>query len=110
MGRLMDIWDKSKDGNRKEQRSFLRYFIISTSIFVILVGFGLFNHDNIIAWVRAGLTIRRPERQMEIYQKEIDKMDAKVKMLSNDKDSLERYARENFNFAEPGDDVYIVDK
>ncbi|MBQ4287126.1 MAG: septum formation initiator family protein, partial [Bacteroidales bacterium] len=39
-----------------------------------------------------------------------DRMDAKVKMLSNDRDSLERYARENFNFAEPGDDVYIVDK
>ena len=50
------------------------------------------------------------ERQMELYQQEIDRMDAKVKMLSNDRDSLERYARENFNFAEPGDDVYIVDK
>ena len=108
MGRLMDIWDKSKDGNRKEQRSFLRYFIISTSIFVILVGFGLFNHDNIIAWVRAGLTIRRQERQMQYYRREINELDKQIAILSNDRDTLETLARERYHFAEPGDDVYLT--
>jgi hypothetical protein len=36
-------------------------------------------------------------------------MEEKVNGLTTSKDSLEEYARENFNFAEPGDDVYILE-
>ena len=46
---------------------------------------------------------------MARLQKEIEEMDSQIKGLSTNKDSLERYARENFGFAEPGDDVYIVE-
>jgi cell division protein FtsB len=31
-------------------------------------------------------------------------------MMTGDRDTLERYAREQFYFAEPGDDVYIIEK
>ena len=34
-------------------------------------------------------------------------MDRQIQMLSNDRDTLEEFARENFHFAAPGDDVYI---
>ena len=30
-------------------------------------------------------------------------------MLRSDRDTLEKFARERFHFAEPGEDVYIVD-
>ncbi len=37
-------------------------------------------------------------------------MDRQIHGLTHSKDSLERFARENFGFAEPGDDVYIIEK
>ena len=33
-----DIWDPEKDGNKKEQRSFLRYAIIATALFFPVQG------------------------------------------------------------------------
>ena len=69
MGKFRDIWDRDKDGRNAEKRSFIRYAIVATAIFLIMVGF----------------------------------------INQNNKDSLERYARENFGFAEPGDDVYVVE-
>ena len=35
MGKFKDIWDKSKDGNRAPQRSFLRFAIVITAVFVL---------------------------------------------------------------------------
>ncbi|MBP5235631.1 MAG: septum formation initiator family protein, partial [Bacteroidales bacterium] len=67
-----------------------------------------FSDDNLIRWFRAGIELRQQRRQIERYQKEIKSMDERIKTLSTDRDSLEQYARENFNFAEPGDDVYLV--
>ena len=48
-----------------------------------------------------------PSENRAVIQKEIDAMDSQIRMLSNDRDSLEEFARENFSFAAPGDDVYI---
>lgn len=30
-------------------------------------------------------------------------------MMKDNRDTLERYAREKFYFAEPGDDVYVIE-
>ena len=101
-----DLWDREKDGSRKEQRSFLRYAIVATALFLI---FMLVKKDGIITWVQAGFTLRRQQRQIEQLRKENDAMDQKIKTMSLDRDTLERYAREQFYFAEPGDDVYIIE-
>ena len=45
---------------------------------------------------------------MELYQKEIEQMRRQVRMLESNRDSLEKFAREQFYFAAPGEDVYIV--
>ena len=107
MGKFRDIWDRDKDGKNAEKRSFIRYSIVATAIFILLVGF--VNQNNIVRWIRAGAEIKRQNKQIEQYNKEIEEMDSQIKGLSTNKDSLERYARENFGFAEPGDDVYIVE-
>ena len=101
-----DIWDPEKDGNRKEQRSFLRYAIIATALFLLFL---FLKKDSIITWVQAGFTLRRQQRQIEQLRQENDAMDQKIKTMSLDRDTLERYAREQFYFAEPGDDVYIIE-
>lgn len=107
MGKFRDIWNRDKDGKNAERRSFIRYAILATGVFIIMVGF--VNQNNIVRWAKSGSEIKRQNRQIEKYNKEIEQMDAQIKGLKSDKDSLERYARENFLFAEPGDDVYVVE-
>ena len=84
----------------------VKYIIGSTVVFLAIICF--FRHDNLIRWIRAGFTIRKQERQIEWYQREISDLDAQIEAMSTDRDTLEKFARENFLFAEPGDDVYIV--
>ena len=107
MGKFRDIWNRDKDGKDYEKRSFIRYSIIATAVFIVLVGF--VNQNNIVRWIRSGAEIRRQDRLIEKYNREIGEMDAQIHGLKSDKDSLERYAREHFGFAEPGDDVYVVE-
>ena len=101
-----DIWDPDKDGNKKEQRSFLRYAIVATALFLLFL---FVKKDSIITWVQAGFTLRRQERQIEQLQQENAELDRKIRMMKGDRDTLERFAREHFYFAEPGDDVYITE-
>ena len=68
----------------------------------------LFRHDNLIRWIKAGFTIRKQEKQIEWYNKEIVDLDKQIEAMSTDRDTLEKYARETFLFAEPGDDVYLI--
>ena len=46
---------------------------------------------------------------MQQAQREIDAMDAQIKALSGDRDSLEKFARERYHFAAPGEDVYLAE-
>ena len=56
VGKFKDIWDTGKDGRNAEKRSFIRYAIVATTLFVVLVGF--VNQNNIVRWVKAGFEIR----------------------------------------------------
>lgn len=105
MGILKNIWDSEKDGSKKEQRSFLRFAIIVTAFFALFL---LVKKDNLIRWIEAGVTLARQEKQIESYKRGIDQLDDKIRMMSNDRDTLEKYARETFFFSEPGEDVYII--
>ncbi|MDY3783168.1 MAG: septum formation initiator family protein [Candidatus Cryptobacteroides sp.] len=106
-GIFKNIWDKDKDGNRKSQRSFLRFFIVATSFFVLMM---FIKRDNVIRWIQAGITIRDQKHQIEHLQKRIDGMNAHINNLTTDRDSLEKFAREQYFFAEHGEDVYLVDE
>ena len=108
MGKFRDIWNWKLDGKNAEKRSFVRYAILATAFFVIMVGF--VNQNNIVRWIKAGFEIRNQERLIERYSAEIKDMDRQIHGLTHSKDSLERFARENFGFAEPGDDVYIIER
>lgn len=108
MGKFRDIWNWKLDGKNAEKRSFVRYAICVTAFFILMVGF--VNQNNIVRWIKAGFEIRNQERLIERYGAEIKDMDRQIHGLTSNKDSLEQFARENFGFAEPGDDVYIVEK
>ena len=89
---MKEIWNG-------EHRSFVRYATYATAVFIVLVGF--VNQDNLVRWVRSSIELRRQERQIERYSREIEEMDARIHRLSTDRDTLEQFAREHFYFASP---------
>lgn len=107
MGKFDNIWKRSKDGANREERSLVRYVIVSSVIFLLFICF--IKRDNLFRWVEAGLNIRRQEKQMEYYESDIARLKDEVRSLTTDKDTLEKFAREKFLFAEPGEDVYILE-
>jgi cell division protein FtsB len=100
MGRIKDIFTG-------EHRKFAWFVVISTALFLgsWLVGPG----NTIVHWVRAKREIAGQERQMQMYRDEIESMSRNIDELENNRDSLEKFAREQFHFAVSGEDVYIVD-
>ncbi|MBQ9891595.1 MAG: septum formation initiator family protein [Bacteroidales bacterium] len=87
--------------------SFGKYAVVITAAFAIFLGFIATN--SVFRWVKAGFEIKRQNRQIETYKQEIDRMEREIQLLTHDKDSLEKFAREHFHFAAPGEDVYIVE-
>ena len=105
MGKFSKIWNRSKDGANHEERSFVRYAIVSTVIFLLFIC--VIKRDNLFRWIEAGITIHRQEKQMEFYDADIARLKEELNSLTTDKDTLEKFAREKFLFAEPGEDVYV---
>ena len=100
MGKIRDIF-------HGPHRSFAIFFVVTTSIFILLwiVGPG----NTFVHWIKAGLEIRRQEKMIENYQRENAELDRRIDMMKTDRDTLEKFAREQFYFAAPGEDVYIVE-
>ena len=100
MGKIKDIFTG-------EHRKFAWFVVISTSLFLLswLIGPG----NTIIHWVKARNEISSQEKQMEVYRAQIDEMNQIIDELENNRDTLEKFARERFHFAAPGEDVYVIE-
>ena len=102
MGRFSNLWNRDKDGAYENQRSFLRFAVIAVSVCVCFVVF--LTKDNVIRWIQAGFETRSQQKQIEMLRSLVGS-----EMCIRDRDTLEKYAREHFGFAAPGDDVYIME-
>ncbi|MBQ8484205.1 MAG: septum formation initiator family protein [Bacteroidales bacterium] len=100
MGKIKDIF-------KGPHRKFAWFVVIVTGLFAILwvVGPG----NTVIHWAKAGAEIRRQEKIIKEYEAQNAEMDRRIDRLMTDRDTLEKFAREQFNFAVPGEDVYIVE-
>lgn len=107
MGKFKDIWDFGKDGNRGAQRSFVRFAIVATVIFLLFL---VLRKDDAIRWIQSGLIVKEQKKQIEQLESRIKSLDETVISLTSDRDSLEKFARENFNFCTPEEDVYLTEK
>ena len=88
-------------------RKFAWYVVVSTSVLILLwlVGPG----NTFIHWGKSAIDASRQEKLIEKLKAENEELDRRIKMIRTDKDTLEKFAREQFNFAIPGEDVYIVE-
>ena len=100
MGKIKDIFS----GPHKR---FARFVVGVTAVFIFLwiVGPG----NTFVHWIKAGFEIRRQEKVMDNYRNENAELDRRINMMKTDRDTLEKFAREQYNFAAPGEDVYIVE-
>ena len=92
---------------RKDHNYLLPFVIVVTAVVALWLLF--FAHNGVLGWVRATLEVKNQEKEMQRLQGEIDAMDAEIRDLCSNRDSLETFARETYYFAAPGDDVYIVE-
>ena len=100
MGKIKEIF-------RGKHRKFAWFIVITTGVFLVswLVGSG----NTIIFWAKSAMEIRTQQKQIEYYEKSNEEMVRRLEMLRTDKDTLEKFAREQFNFAVPGEDVYVIE-
>ncbi len=102
------ILGKIKDIFSGEHRRLAWFTVILTVGFIVMKLFGPGN--TVIHWIEAKREISRQERQMDEYRREIEAMNQDIDELKTNRDTLEKFAREHFGFAAPGEDVYIVDE
>lgn len=98
---------KISDIFKGEHKGFKVFLSLVTLGFVIIWVFGPGN--TVIHWIDAKLDIRSQEKAIEQYHKDLEEMDKRINMLKTDKDTLEKFAREQFYFAAPGEDVYVIE-
>ncbi len=82
-------------------------YLIATVAFAVWVFF--IDSNNLINWYRDMKVVSEQRRLKRHYVKAIQYTDEKLRELSSNKDSLERFAREQYFFHEDGEDVFIVE-
>lgn len=92
---------------RKDHNYFIPFVIIVTTVVAVVLLF--LSHNSVLNWIKATMEVKSQEKEMARLKDEIKAMDAEFKALTENKDSLEHFARETYHFAAPGDDVYIVE-
>lgn len=100
--------DKGSILTRSDHNYFLPFVLVITALAAVWLLF--LSHSSVLNWIRANVEIQRQERQMEKYRSEIAEMDAEIQALTNSRDSLEKFARETYHFAAPGEDVYLIEE
>ena len=103
----MEIWDKVKSVFTGEHRKFAWFVTVVLVVFVFSWMFGRGN--TIFHWIEAKREIKRQEAQIEEYKSQIEAMDGSIDQRVTDIDTLEKFAREQYNFAAPGEDVYVIE-
>ena len=90
-----------------EHNYLLPFVIVVTTLVALWLLF--FAHNSVLNWVRAKVEVKNQEKEIARLRTEIEAMDGEIRQLSTDRDSLEKFARETYHFAAPGEDVYIVE-
>lgn len=92
--------------NKDIRRSFWRYAAVLTALALLFL---FLKRDNLVRWIQAGMEIRSQQAQIEALEEGNRLLEDSIRFLTSDRDSLEKFAREKYHFAQKGDDVFIVE-
>lgn len=98
----------SEDAHKRNWLKVIRNkYVIVTLLFAVIVLFA--DRNNIIEWAGNYIKVLRQEKVIRQYERDILSLDEKLKELTSDKDSLEKFAREQYYFHKKGEEVFIID-
>ena len=82
-------------------------YVITVAVFLIVYLF--IGDQSMMHFIRRGREIRHLEEQRDMYRTGTEEALQRIQMLNN-RDSLERYAREHYFMHEKGEDIYLVEE
>lgn len=83
-----------------------KYFIVA---FIFLIVISFIDSNSIGRYFRNRATLRAQKEQILFYEREIKAIEAKLEHLNSRRDSLEKFAREEYYYLEEGETVYLVE-
>ena len=81
-------------------------YVLATTFFLVWVLF--IDTNNIFVWMNDLKTVVQQEKQKEYYREAIRQTDEKLNQLTSNKDSLEKFAREQYLFHEKDEEVFVI--
>ena len=81
-------------------------YVIVTVFFLVWVLF--IDTNNLFVWIRDMGVVSSQERQKEYYREAIRQTDEKLQELTSNKNSLEKFAREQYLFHQKDEEVFII--
>lgn len=82
-------------------------YLLATLFFVVWIVF--FDSNNLINWYTDIRTVVMQDRQKAYYKEAIKNTDEKLKELTSNRDSLEKFAREQYFFHEKDEELFIME-
>lgn len=103
----MSILSKIGDIFRGPHRVFAGFVVLCVFIFLVLwiVGPG----NTIGHWIRAKIDDKAQQEEIRLYEQKNSELDRQIEMMTSNRDSLEKFAREQYYLAKPDEDVYIIE-
>lgn len=92
----------------KAGKVLLNKYFIATLVFLVIVGF--VDTNNVGEYIRTNRRLKEQRQQIDSYKESIRTTENKLMSLQSQRDSLERFAREEYYYSEDGEDVYVMDE
>lgn len=104
------IFDTLKNtyNNSKIFRFIRNKYFLATAFFVIWILF--IDTNNLFVWWEEYKVVKEQQQQKEYYQEAIKWTDERLKELGSNRDSLEKFAREQYLFHNPDEEIFIIEK
>jgi cell division protein FtsB len=102
---IKGFWHSWKDTGL--MRVIRNKYFLATIIFVVWITF--FDSASLISWSRVVMNIGEQEKQKRYYKEAVKSAEEKIDELTSNKDSLEKFAREQYIFKEEDEDIFIVE-
>lgn len=98
------MWKKIS--NSKVWKFLTKKFVLSTLFFLFWIL--LLDENTIFDILKIQSNISKQEREIVYYKNQIKEIEVKLKELESNKDSLEKFAREEYYFQKPGEEVFVI--
>ena len=85
----------------------LNKFFIAGTLFAVLIIF--LDQSNLIDWSAALNDVKNQRDEKRYYEEEIARTREKLRQLQSNRDSLEKFAREQYFYLEDGEEIFIVE-